>query len=192
MIAVKKRLLIFAPVAVVVAVAAVFKLIAVYHGLENQDAAVNSQWARVDDALKQRADLAPDLKETVKAYTKRDDPAFQKIEEARSAFDGAHAPQDRIASSDRLSAALARLLLLVENYPKLRSNRDFQRLEDELAASENRIAVERRKYNEILEHYNAQIQIFPDNVVATVSGFHRNDAYFRTDGANGGVPRIPF
>jgi LemA protein len=189
---VKKKALILMPVLIVAAVAATFKLIDVYHVLETQSEAVETQWANVDDALEQRAELAPKLVEAVRSFAKRDDPAFRKVEEAREAFRGAHAPQDRIAASERLSLALTRVLLLTENYPKLQTNPDFRRVQDELAASENRVAVERRKYNEILEHYNAQIQLFPDNVVASMSGFHRNDAYFRTDGANGGIPKVQF
>ena len=187
-----KKLLIFMPLLIVLAVAGLFKLLDVYRGLENQSQAVSEQWAKVDQALQERADLVPSLVGAVKAFAKPDDPAFQKLDAVRSALAGAHAPQDRIAANDRLSIALAGVFLLAERYPKLRSSPAFLRLQDEMAASENRIAVERRKYNEILEHYNAQIQIFPDNVVASVSGFHRNDAYFRTDGANGGIPKVRF
>jgi len=188
----KKRLLIFVPVLIVAGVAAAFKLIDVYDGLETQTESLTVQWGKVDEALEQRAALVPRIVETLKPLTKKDDKALRNLEDARAAFAGAHAPQDRIAASDRLSLALSRVLLLAETNPKLRSNRDFPGLQDELAISENRIAVERRKYNEILEHYNAQIQLFPDNVVASMSGFHRNDAYFRTDGANGGLPKAPF
>lgn len=183
----KKKVLIIVPALIVLGVAAVVKLIAVHNGLAAQCDAVSAQWARVDAALDGRAELIPSMMEAVKEAAPHEDPLFEKLEKARSALAGAHAPQDRVKANDRLSGALARLLVVTENYPQMRKSRNFLRLLDEIAASENRIAIERRKYNEILEHYNAQIQIFPDNVVASIYGFRRNDAYFRTDGADGGA-----
>ena len=95
-------------------------------------------------------------------------------------------------ANDQLSGALSRLLVITENYPQLRSNENFLRLQDEIAGTENRIAVERRKYNETLEHYNAQIQRFPDNIVASMSGFTRNDAYFKTEPGAMQAPKVQF
>jgi LemA protein len=187
-----KGLLIAAPVIVVLAVAAAFKLAGVHDELASQRAGVAAQWAQVDAALEARADLIPDLADTVKRIAPHETEVFQNIAAARAALAGGRQPEEKMQANDRLSDALARLLVAAENYPKLRSNKDFQRLQDEIGSSENRIAIERRKYNEILEHYNAQIQLFPDNVVASMSGFRRNDAYFRTDGANRGAPKMQF
>jgi LemA protein len=187
-----KKILIVAPVLIVLGVGAAVKLNRVHDDLASQRAAIKTQWAQVEAALKGRADLIPGMVEMVQRYTTKETGVFQYVADARAALDRSRTPQEEIQANDQISGAIARLLIIAENYPKLRSNKAFLRLGDEIAGSENRIAVERRKYNEILEHYNAQIQLFPDNIVASVSGFRRNDAYFRTDGANGAVPKLPF
>ncbi|MBV9508560.1 MAG: LemA family protein [Acidobacteriia bacterium] len=143
--------------------------------------AVDAAWAQVDATLQHRADLIPNAAEMIKHLSKRESPVFQEIAKARNDLNNGKTPQERLAANDHLSIALARLLLLSENYPQLHSNRNFQRVQDEIAEAENRIAVERRKYNETLQHYNTSIQVFPNNIVAGVAGFHRNDAYFRTE-----------
>jgi LemA protein len=187
-----KKVLIVIPVFIVLAVAAGGKFINVHNDLATQREAVTAQWAQVDVALQRRADLIPNLVETVKGFAKHETEVFKNIADARAALIGGRTPQEKIQANDQLSGALARLLVVAENYPQLRSNENFLRLQDEIAGTENRIAVERRKYNEILEHYNAQIQRFPDNVVASMSGFTRNDAYFQTDGANRAAPKVQF
>jgi LemA protein len=187
-----KKVLIVIPVFIVIGVAAAGKLIDVHNDLVTQREAVTAQWAHVDAALEQRADLIPNLVDTVKGFAKHETEAFQNLADARAALIGGRTPQEKIQANDRLSGSLSRLLVVTENYPRLRSNENFLRLQDEIAGTENRIAVERRKYNEILEHYNAQIQRFPDNVVASMSGFTRNDAYFQTDGANRAAPKVQF
>ncbi|MGH9793965.1 MAG: LemA family protein, partial [Candidatus Acidiferrales bacterium] len=101
-------------------------------------------------------------------------------------------PQERIAANNRLDSALARLLVVVENYPQLRSNENFLRLQDELAGTENRIAVERRRYNEAIQDYNTYIGLFPNNVIAGLSGFARNDAYFEATEASRTAPKVEF
>lgn len=187
-----KKFLIVLPVVIVLGVAAAGKFHGVHDDLASQREAVAAQWAKVEAALRSRADLAPAMVEAVKAYAAQESPAFNGIARAHDALLNAHTAQENVQANDMLSAALSRLLLAAEKYPKLRSNATYLRLQDEVADTENRIAIERRKYNESLEHYNAQIQRFPDNVVASLSGFTRNDAYFQTDGANGSAPRMPF
>src|SRR5215471_16446858 len=133
--------------------------------LVSKNESVKAAWSQVDIVLQRRADLIPNLVETVKGYAQQEQTVFGDIAKARSALLSAGTPQEKIAANSQLDGALGRLLLIVENYPQLKSNENFLRLQDEPAGTENRIAVERRKYNELLEHYNAQIQRFPDNIV---------------------------
>jgi len=114
------------------------------------------------------------------------------IAKARSALLGAHSPAEKIAANGQLDSALGRLLVVVENYPQLKSNENFLRLQDELAGTENRIAVERRRYNEAVQDYNTFIALFPNSLVASLSGFTRNDAYFKTEEGARQAPKVNF
>src|SRR5438445_7219972 len=154
--------------------------------------AVNASWAKVDVVLQRRADLIPNLVETVKGFAAQEQTVFGDIAKARSALLSAHSPADKIAANQRLDSALGRLLVVVENYPQLKSNENFLRLQDELAGTENRIAVERRRYNETLQDYNTYLSLFPNNLVASMSGFARNDAYFKTDEGARQAPKVNF
>ncbi len=154
--------------------------------------AVNSAWSQVDVVLQRRADLIPNLVETVKGFAAQEQAVFGDIAKARSALLGASSPADKIAANQRLDSALGRLLVVVENYPQLKSNENFLRLQDELAGTENRIAVERRRYNETLQDYNTYLSLFPNNLVASFSGFARNDAYFKTDEGARQAPKVNF
>jgi LemA protein len=154
--------------------------------------AVNSAWSQVDVVLQRRADLIPNLVETVKGFAAQEVTVFGDIAKARSALLSASTPADKIAANQRLDSALGRLLVVVENYPQLKSNENFLRLQDELAGTENRIAVERRRYNETLQDYNTYLSLFPNNLVAGMSGFTRNDAYFKADEGARQVPKVNF
>jgi LemA protein len=165
-------------------------------GIRNQMAikreAVNASWAQVDVVLQRRADLIPNLVETVKGFAAQEQTVFGDIAKARSALLGAHSPAEKIAANGQLDSALGRLLVVVENYPQLRSNENFLRLQDELAGTENRIAIERRRYNEAVQDYNTFIALFPNSLVASMSGFARNDAYFKTEEGARQVPKVSF
>lgn len=141
---------------------------------------ITGAWAQVDTVIQRRLDLIPNLVETVKGIAAQEKEVFSNIAEARAAMAGARTPSERIEANDQLGGALSRLLLVVENYPQLQSSQNFIRLQDELAGTENRIAVERRKYNQTVQAYNTYIQLFPNNIVASLSGYEREDAYFRT------------
>jgi len=154
--------------------------------------AVTSAWSQVDIALQRRADLIPNLVETVKGYAAQEVKVFGDIAAARAALIGAKTPADKIAANGQLDGALGRLLVVVENYPQLRSSENFLRLQDELAGTENRIAIERRRYNETLQDYNTYIGLFPNNIVASLSGFTRNDAYFKADEGSRQAPKVNF
>ena len=154
--------------------------------------AVNAAWAQVDVVLQRRADLIPNLVETVKGYAVQEQIVFGDIAKARSALLGAHSPAEKIAANGQLDSALGRLLVVVENYPQLKSNENFLRLQDELAGTENRIAVERRRYNEAIQDYNTFIALFPNSLVASLGGFTRNDAYFKTEEGARQAPKVNF
>src|SRR5437667_6684289 len=154
--------------------------------------AVNAAWAQVDVVLQRRADLVPNLVETVKGYAVQEQIVFGDIAKARSALLSAQTTADKIAANAQLDSALGRLLVIVENYPQLKSNENFLRLQDELAGTENRIAVERRRYNEAVQDYNTFIALFPNSLVASMSGFTRNDAYFKTEEGARQAPKVSF
>ncbi len=154
--------------------------------------AVNAAWAQVDVVLQRRADLIPNLVETVKGYAVQEQTVYGEIAAARAALLGAKTPSDKIAANGQLDSALGRLLVIVENYPQLKSNENFMRLQDELAGTENRIAVERRHYNDAVQDYNTYISLFPNNIVASMAGFARNDAYFKTDEGARQAPKVNF
>jgi LemA protein len=154
--------------------------------------AVNAAWAQVDVVLQRRADLIPNLVETVKGIAVQEQIVFGDIAKARSALLGARSPAEKIAANGQLDSAWGRLLVIVENYPQLKSNENFLRLQDELAGTENRIAVERRRYNETVQDYNTFIAVFPNSLVASLSGFTRNDAYFKTDEGARRAPSVKF
>jgi LemA protein len=144
--------------------------------LLNQKELIRTAWTRVDIALEQRADLVPDLVKTLQGLAPGERAALESISEARAAMAAARTPAERIAANDRLSAALGRLLAAAENNPPVKSDRNFQRLEDELTATANRIAVERRQYNELVLAYNIRIQLFPNTIVAALLGIEREEA----------------
>ena len=154
--------------------------------------AVNAAWSQVDVVLQRRADLIPNLVETVKGYASQEVKVFGDIAAARAALIGAKGPEEKIAANGQLDSALGRLLVVVENYPQLKSNENFMRLQDELAGTENRIAIERRRYNETVQDYNTYIGLFPNNIVASLSGFTRNEAYFKTEEGARQAPKVNF
>ena len=128
-----------------------------------------------------------------RGFLSQEKEVFSNIANARAAMSGARSPAERIAANEQLGGALSRLLVVVENYPLLQSSQNFMRLQDELAGTENRIAVERRKYNQVVQQYNTYIQLFPNNLVASLSGFEREEAYFRTtEEARQAPPAVSF
>ena len=167
-----------------------------FMGVRNQivtkNEAVKAAWSSVDIALQRRADLIPNLVETVKGYAAQETTIFTEIAKARSALIGAKTPSDKIAANGQLDSALSRLLVISENYPQLKSNENFLRLQDELAGTENRIAQERRDYNNTVQDYNTFIQLFPNSIIAGMSGFTRNDAYFKADEGARTAPKVNF
>src|SRR5439155_11898688 len=168
------------------------KYINVKNTLVQKNEGVKAAWSQVDIVLQRRADLIPNLVETVKGYAKQEQTVFGDIAKARSALLSAGTPEQKIAANGQLDGALGRLLLIVENYPQLKSNENFLRLQDELAGTENRIAVERKRYNDTLQDYNTYVQQFPNNIFARWAGFNRNSAYFAAAEGSREVPKVNF
>jgi LemA protein len=160
--------------------------------LVSKNEAVKSAWSQVDIVLQRRADLIPNLVETVKGYAKQEQTVFDDIAKARSSLLSAGTPQDKIAANQKLDGAMVKFLALTENYPQLKSNENFLRLQDELAGTENRIAVERKRYNDTLQDYNTYVQQFPASLIAGWAGFKPNDAYFQASEGSRVVPKVNF
>ncbi len=187
-----KGLIIALVVIVLIALLFFGQYIGVKNTLVTKNEAVKAAWSQVDIVLQRRADLIPNLVETVKGYAKQEQTVFGDIAKARSALLSAGTPQDKIAANQQLDGALGRLLLIVENYPQLKSNENFLRLQDELAGTENRIAVERKRYNDTLQDYNTYIQKFPQSMFAGFAGFKVNDAYFKATEGSREAPKVNF
>jgi LemA protein len=166
--------------------------VSVRNTLVSKNEAVKAAWSQVDIVLQRRADLIPNLVETVKGYAQQEVTVFGDIAKARSALLSAGTPQEKIAANRQLDGALGRLLVVVENYPQLKSNENFLRLQDELAGTENRIAVERKRYNDTLRDYNTYVQQFPNNVFAGIAAFKPNEAYFEASPGSREVPKVNF
>jgi LemA protein len=175
---------------------AVFMIFGSYVSARNQmvekDQNVKSMWSEVDVQLQRRADLIPNLVETVKGFTKEESTVFGDIANARAGLLNAQGPQAKIAANGTLDSAFGRLLALTENYPQLRSSDQFMRLQDELAGTENRIGVARKRYNDAIQDYNTFILQFPNNIWAGMAGYKQNDAYFTASPAARNVPAVKF
>src|ERR1700734_3160525 len=180
-------------VVLVVIVLALFgQYIAVKNSLVAKDQAVKAAWSQVDVVLQRRADLIPNLVETVKGYAAQEVTVFGDVDKAREALLGAQTPADRIAANGALDGALGHLLAISENYPQLKSNENFLQLQDELAGTENRIAVERRRYNETIQDYNTYVGLFPNSIFAAWAGFQRNNDYFAASEGARQAPKVDF
>jgi LemA protein len=168
-----------------------------YNRFVGQEEAIKTQWAQVENQLQRRNDLIPNLVETVKGYAQQERDVFGQIADARSKLSGAQsaAPgvptEQKIQAANEQTAALSRLLVIVENYPQLRSNEQFNRLTDELAGTENRIAVERMRYNERVQEYNVSRRSFPSNVTASIFGFKEYPLFNAPPSAEQ-VPKVDF
>ena len=162
-----------------------------YNRFVGQEEAIKTQWAQVENQLQRRNDLIPNLVETTKGIAQQEQEVFGRIAESRAKMAGARTPEERMAAANDQSSALARLLVVVENYPQLRSSESFNRLMDELSGTENRIAVERMRYNERVQQYNTSRRSFPSNVTAGIFGFKEYQLFDAPTAAEQ-VPRVDF
>ena len=186
----KTGLIIIGIIALVVIIPLLY-LKGTYNGLVRMDEGVKGAWAQVENQLQRRYDLIPNYVETVKGYAKHEKEVFIQVTEARSKVAGAGTIPEKIGANNQLSSALARLLVVVERYPALKANTNFIRLQDELAGTENRIAVERRRFNETVKMYNTKIRSFPTNLVAGMFGFEKA-AFFEVPKEKQEAPQVKF
>jgi LemA protein len=162
-----------------------------YNGLVRADETVNEKWANVQTAYQRRADLIPNLVETVKAYSDYEGSVLTEITAARASIGSASTPGEFQAADAQLNSALSRLLVVVENYPNLKANENYLSLQDELAGTENRIKVERDIYNQAVKDYSIRIRRFPTNIVAGMFGFEPRNMFQADEGAST-VPTVDF
>lgn len=187
----QKSALIVVVVLVVVLLVPFSYLKGTYNSLVRMDEGVKGAWAQVENQLQRRYDLIPNYVETVKGYARHEKEVFIKVTEARSRVAGAGTIGEKIKANNQLSSALSRLLVVVERYPELKANTNFIRLQDELAGTENRIAVERRRFNETVKVYNIKIRSFPTNLIAGTFGFEKA-AFFEVPKERQEVPKVKF
>ncbi len=186
----KKGLIIVGVIVLIVGIC-IGNVVSHYNRFVLQWEEINSQWAQVENQLKRRTDLIPNLVNTVKGYMTHEKEVFEHIADARSKLAGAGTIPEKIKAHQGMGAALGRLLMVVERYPDLKANENFNRLMDELSGTENRIAVERMRYNEKVKIYNMSIKRFPGNIYAGI--FNREQAtYFEVPEAEKAVPKVEF
>ena len=162
-----------------------------YNRFVSQEEAIKAQWAQVQNQLQRRNDLIPNLVETVKGYAQHEEGVFKEVADARSQLLSAKSPEETIAAANRQTSALGRLLAIAENYPQLKANEQFNRLMDELSGTENRIAVERMRYNEAIQAYNTKRGQFPSNMTAKMFGF-KEYPFFQAPPEATQVPKVDF
>jgi LemA protein len=162
-----------------------------YNKFTTQEEAIKAQWAQVQNQLQRRNDLIPNLVETVKGYAAHEAGVFKDIADARSRLLAAKSPEEAIQAANQQTSALGRLLAVAENYPQLKANEQFNRLMDELAGTENRLAVERMRYNDLVREYNTQRRKFPSNVTAKMFGF-KEYPYWEVPPEAKQVPKVDF
>jgi len=187
----KRNLLIAVAVIAVVLLMFYSGIKGAYNSFVTLDEGVKASWAQVENQLQRRYDLIPNLVETVKGFARQEKEVFIGVTEARAKVGGAKNIPDKIAANNQLTGALSRLLVTVERYPDIKSNQNFIRLQDELAGTENRIAVERRRYNETVRAYNVRIRTFPANIMAGMFGFTKAE-FFEVPESAQAVPEVKF
>lgn len=176
----------------VITLGLIFTGVSQYNRMVSLNESITSEWSQVDNQLQRRNDLIPNLVNTVKGYAKHEKDIFEYVADARAKLAGAKTIPDKIAANQAMDSALSRLLVIVEQYPALKANENFARLQDELSGTENRIAVARYRYNEIVLSYNVTIKKFPGNIIASMTGFVKKDVYFKAEEGAKAVPKVEF
>jgi len=186
-----KTFLIILAIIVLLIIIIVLPLKNSYNNLVALDEGVNNSWAQVENVLQRRYDLIPNLVETVKGYASHEREVLTEVTKARASVGGAQTPSEIMQANNQLTNALSRLLLVVERYPDLKANQNFRDLQLELSGTENRIAVERRRYNDTVRTYNQKVRSFPTNILAGMFGFEKRD-YFEAPEAAQEAPKVDF
>ncbi len=176
----------------VVSVLLVLIIVGAYNGLVTKNETVKEKWAQVENQLQRRNDLIPNLVNTVKGYAAHEKTVFEEVTNARSQWGKASNINDKVKAAGQLDAALSRLLFVAENYPNLKADQSFIRLQDELAGTENRIATERMRYNQSVRDYNVAVRVFPGNIIAGIFGFKPATEYFQAEAGAKAVPKVNF
>ena len=176
---------------VVVGIGSCSYVVSKRNGFITKDEAITGQWAQVENVLQRRSDLIPNLVNTVKGFASQEKEIFTNIAESRAKLSGATKIGDKINAANGMSAALGRLLVIVERYPNLKSNQNFLALQDELAGTENRIAVERKRYNDRVREFNGAIRRFPGNLISSSMGLSRYP-YYEVPTEKKEVPKVTF
>lgn len=163
-----------------------------YNGLVSIDESVNNAWAQVDTVLQRRYDLIPNLVNTVKGYAQHEKSLFEEVARLRSQWSTAQTQDAKVEAATQMEGAIGRLMLVVERYPDLKANQNFMALQDELAGTENRISVERQRYNNTVKEYNMAVRRFPSNILANLFGFQRSVKYFESVTEAKTAPKVQF
>lgn len=180
-----------AAIIIILVVVGIFWFVGQQNSLITLEESVDASWSEIDNQLQRRSDLIPNLVATVRGFAEQEEEVFTQIADARARLAGAQSVGETAESYGELQSALSRLLVVVENYPQLRSNENFIRLQDELAGTENRIAVARRRYNESVQQFNTRIRLFPARLVANALGLEQRE-YFEIDEEAREVPTVDF
>ncbi|MBI3616925.1 MAG: LemA family protein [Candidatus Omnitrophica bacterium] len=178
----------------VLGIAFVVVLLAIsgYNGIVTKHETITAKWAQVENQLQRRNDLIPNLVNTVKGYAGHEKTVFEEVTNARSQWARAGSVDDKVKAAGAMDSAVARLLLVAENYPTLKADQTFLQLQDELAGTENRIAVERMRYNDAVRDYNVTVRVFPGNIIAGMFGYKPATEYFKAEENAKAVPKVEF
>lgn len=178
-------------IAGIIALLVVVMAVSGYNDLVGMNENVNGKWAQVENQLQRRADLIPNLVNTVKGYAAHEQAAIQSVSDARAKLAGAQTPGTKAQANDELSGALSRLLMVAENYPNLKADQNFRALQDELAGTENRMTVARQDYNNVVQAFNTKVKTFPTSIYAGMLGFTQRE-YFKVEETSKKVPEVKF
>lgn len=176
----------------VVVLLIIVSVVSAYNGIVSKHETITAKWAQVENQLQRRNDLIPNLVNTVKGYAAHEKTVFEEITAARSQWAKANTLEDKVKAASGIDSALSRLLLVVENYPNLKADQTFLKLMDELSGTENRIAVERMRYNEAVRDYNVTVRMFPGNFIANMFGYKVATEYFKAQEQAKAVPEVKF